>query len=182
MPRFIALLHGVNVGRAQRVPMAVWREQLSGLGYTGVSTVLNSGNAVFDAAGRATAASHASRIRAALRDGLGLDVPVIVKSAAEMTAIAAQNTLAAEVLAPADASRLIVAFTSDAEALQGLSALAALVQPPERFELGEHAAYLWCANGILDSAAGKALLGKAGRAATSRNWATVQKLCALLAA
>lgn len=182
MPRYLALLRGVNVGRAQRVPMAAWREQLIGLGYTGVSTVLNSGNAVFDAAGRATAASHAGRIRAALRDGLGLEVPVIVKSAADMAAIAAQNTLAAEVLAAADASRLIVAFTGDAASLQALTALAALVQPPERFELGEQAAYLWCANGILDSAAGKALLGKAGRAATSRNWATVQRLCALMAA
>jgi len=182
MPRYLALLRGVNVGRAQRVPMAVWREQLKGLGYTGVSTVLNSGNAVFDAAGRATAARHASHIRAALRDGLGLDVPVIVKSAAEVAMIAAQNGLATEVVAATDASRLIVAFTGDADALQALSVLAALVRPPERFELGEHAAYLWCANGILDSAAGKALLGKLGRAATSRNWATVQKLCALLAA
>lgn len=181
MPRFLALLRGVNVGGAQRVPMAGWREQLAGLGYAGVSTLLNSGNAVFEAKGRATAASHAARIREALQVGLGLDVPVIVKSAVEMAAIARQNTLAVEVVEPADASRLIVVFTNDAASLQGLAALAALVQPPERFQLGEQAAYLWCANGILDSAAAKALLGKSGRAATTRNWATVQKICAVMA-
>ena len=33
-----------------------------------------------------------------------------------------------------------------------------------------------CARGILESKAGEALLGKAGRAATTRNWATVLKL------
>ena len=182
MPRFLALLRGVNVGGAQRVPMAGWREQLGGLGYTAVSTLLNSGNAVFDATGRATAASHAARIREALHGGLGLDVPVIVKSAAEMASIAAQNTLAEAAVEPTDASRLIVVFTGDAAALRGLATLAALVQPPERFQLGEQAAYLWCANGILESAAAKALLGKSGRAATTRNWATVQKICALMQA
>ena len=38
MPTFIALLRGVNVGAAKRVPMADLRGLLSGLGYTGVAT------------------------------------------------------------------------------------------------------------------------------------------------
>ena len=45
--------------------------------------------------------------------------------------------------------------------------------------LGRHAAYLHCPAGILESRAGEALLGKLGRAATTRNWATVLKLHAL---
>ena len=49
MPTFVALLRGVNVGGAKRVPMAELRTLLSGLGYTGVATLLNSGNAVFRA-------------------------------------------------------------------------------------------------------------------------------------
>jgi uncharacterized protein (DUF1697 family) len=55
----------------------------------------------------------------------------------------------------------------------------ALVVPPERFALGKNAAYLLCASGILESKAGEALLGGAGGAATTRNWATVLKLRAL---
>jgi uncharacterized protein (DUF1697 family) len=43
-----------------------------------------------------------------------------------------------------------------------------------------HAAYLWCPDGILESRAAEALLGKTGRAATSRNWATVGRIAALL--
>jgi uncharacterized protein (DUF1697 family) len=170
----VALLRGVNVGGNKRVPMAEWRALMEGLGYTRVRTLLNSGNAVFDAAPSPT---HAARIRQALLDGLGFDVPVIVKTAAEMRAIEAQNPLAAEA---ADASRLLVAFTATADDLAGLVPLAALALAPERMQVGQHAAYLWCAGGILESKAGAALLGKAGRAATSRNWATVLKLVALV--
>jgi len=54
-------------------------------------------------------------------------------------------------------------------------------RPLPTFALGSHAAYLYCAAGILQSEAGEALLGKAGRLATTRNWATVLKLQALAA-
>ena len=170
----VALLRGVNVGGKQRVPMADWRARMEGLGYGRVRTLLNSGNVVFDAA---PSAQHAARIRRALADGLGVDVPVIVKTANEMAAIVAGNPLLAEATDP---SRLLVAFCATAADLAGLAPLAALAVPPERFHVGPHAAYLWCAGGILESKAGAALLGKAGRAATSRNWATVGKLMALL--
>ena len=56
-----------------------------------------------------------------------------------------------------------------------------LVMPPESFVLGKYAAYLYCANGILESKAGEALLGKLGRSATTRNRATTLKLHALAA-
>jgi uncharacterized protein (DUF1697 family) len=170
----VALLRGVNVGGNKRVPMAEWRALMEGLGYTRVRTLLNSGNAVFDAA---PSAKHAARIRQALIDGLGVDVAVVVKTATEMVAIEAENPLKAEATDP---SRLIVAFTATAEDLAGLAPLTSLAVAPERLHVGQQAAYLWCANGILESKAGAAMLGKAGRAATSRNWATVMKLLALV--
>jgi uncharacterized protein (DUF1697 family) len=176
MPRFAALLRGVNVGRANRVPMAELRALLEALGYRNVRTLLNSGNAVFTAIAGASRV-HADRIRSELSARLGVDVPVIVKSAKEVAAIEAENVLAATA---ADASRLLVAFTSDAEALEGLAPIASLVNSPEKLHFGEHAAYLWCPNGILQSKAGEALLGKPGRAATTRNWAAVMKISALL--
>lgn len=172
--RFVALLRGVNVGGAKRVPMAEWREQLEQLGYRDVATLLNSGNAVFGAAA-GSPARHAAKIAAALRTQLGVDVPVIVKSAAELDAIVAANPIAEA----ADPSRLLVAFAPDADMLAGLVPIAALVAAPERFEIGRHAAYLHCPQGILKSRAGEALLGRAGRGVTTRNWATTLKLQAL---
>ena len=55
-----------------------------------------------------------------------------------------------------------------------------LLVAPERFVVGKSAAYLLCARGILECKVAAALAGKAGRFATSRNWATVLKLQSLL--
>ena len=176
MPRYVALLRGVNVGKGNRVPMAEWRGQLEALGATRVRTLINSGNAVFSHAAR-SGAPLAARIRAALAEGLDVDVPVMVRSAAEMAAIAKENVLARTVT---DYPRLLVVFPADATALAGLEAIRPLVKPPEQFAIGRHAAYLWCAKGSLESEAGKALLGRSGRAVTTRNWTTVLKLVALL--
>jgi uncharacterized protein (DUF1697 family) len=171
-PPFIALLRGINVGTAKRVPMAELRAVLAGLGYTGVATLLNSGNAVFHAA-QATPAGLAAAIEKAVAGRLGVDVPVIVKSAKELAAIAAGNTLAASALDP---SRLFVVFVQDRKALPELARIAQMVLAPERFVIGANAAYLDCPDGILQSQAGRALLGAAGPLVTTRNWATVLKL------
>lgn len=178
MPRFVALLRGVNVGGRQRVPMADWRAQLQGLGYTGVATLLNSGNAVFSSTGRSPSA-HAGRIHQALIDGLGLDVAVVVKTCGDWSQVLAQLPWPE---AADDPSRLLVALAPDALTLQGLAPIATATTAPDRAWLGPQALYLHCAGGILESAAAKAVLGRAGRQATSRNWGTVLKLQGLLQA
>jgi uncharacterized protein (DUF1697 family) len=175
MPTFVALLRGINVGKAKRLPMEALRTLLGELGYVGVSTILNSGNAVFRATA-GTSAAHASKISAAIASKLRIQAPVIVKSARELNAVVAENQLATSA---ADHSRLLVAFVQDAKALPELDAITQLVAPLEEFVVGKHAAYLHCVTGILESKAGAALLGKVGKAATTRNWATVLKLQAL---
>lgn len=175
MPTFLALLRGVNVGKAKRVPMVEFRTLLGELGYTNVATLLNSGNAVFHAT-KGTSAELAADIASAIESKLKIEVPVIVKSAKELAAIVSENALAA---GAEDHSRLLVAFVQDSKALAGLAAIEQLVAPSEQFLVGKVAAYLHCVTGILESKAGEALLGKTGKAATSRNWATVLKLKAL---
>jgi uncharacterized protein (DUF1697 family) len=177
MPVFVALLRGVNVGKARRVPMADFRAILSGLGYVDVITLLNSGNAVFRAA-KGTAAMHAANIAAALSRELNVEVPVVVKSAREFAAIIAEKRIE---VGAAEHSRFLVAFTQARRGLASLAAIQPLVVPPEQFVIGKSAAYLFCAAGILQSKAGEALLGKAGRAATTRNWATILKILDALA-
>jgi len=178
MPLFVALLRGVNIGSAKRVPMEDLRSLLSDLGYTRVATLLNSGNAVFHAAKRSPAA-HAANITAAIGRHLKIKVPVVVKSANELATIVSENPLSKEAK---DHSRLLVAFTQDTNALLGLAGIEALVRPPEMFVLSRNAAYLLCVADGLESKARAALLGKPGRLATTRNWATVLKLQALACA
>jgi len=178
MPTFVALLRGVNVGKGKRVPMALLRALVEALGGSGVTTVANSGNVVFSHAGRSPG-KHATAISAALDEHLGVAVPVVVKSARQFAAVLGENPMPPPI---EDHSRFLVAFAQDATALQALQPLVALAQPPERFVVGASAAYLHCPQGLLQSRAGGALLGKAGRGLTTRNWATVLTLSALLAA
>ena len=177
MPQFVVLLRGVNVGKGNRVPMATFRMLLEAQGFAEVRTLLNSGNAIFRSTTR-SAASHAEAIGAGLQESLGASVLVVVKSSAEFLAVVAENPFA---LPENDHSRFLVAFAQSKAATQTLSVLLPMLQPPERFYIGNHAAYLHCAGGMLESRAGSALLGKLGRKVTTRNWATVLKLKALLA-
>jgi uncharacterized protein (DUF1697 family) len=177
MGQFVALLRGVNVGKAKRVPMAQWRTLLEGMGCSGVRTLLNSGNAVFECGARSTTVL-AEKIHSLLLGNLAVDVPVVVLAAQQLRSAVAGNPIKVD---EDQHSRLVVAFAQERAALAGLAGLKALVRPPERFVIGEHAAYLHCASGILESRAGAALLGRAGQALTTRNWATVLKLAALLA-
>jgi uncharacterized protein (DUF1697 family) len=159
----VALLRGINVGKAKRVGMADLKAVVEGLGYRDVRTLLNSGNVVFTARAKPDAA--AARIEKALAAHTGVSARVTVLTAAELAAAVAENParlLVAVPNSPADRSRLQPLLEQDWK--------------PGRLAVGERVAYLWCPDGILDSrlatAVGKALKD----AVTSRNWATMVKL------
>ena len=176
MPRYVALFKGINVGKAKRIAMEDLRALLGKLGYTDVQTLLNSGNAVFTAAAE-PAVKLAERIRQAVLKKTGVDALVIVKSAKDMAAIVAGNELGK---VATDPSRLLVAITNDNKALKSVEALAGAAWGDERIHVGKHAAYLWCANGILESKALEALLKGLKGTGTTRNWATLNKIHALM--
>ena len=159
--------------RSKRVPMVEFRSLLSALGHTNIVTLLNSGNAVFRARS-GTPRAHAARIAAAIAQKLKVEVPVIVKSARASLLRSWPRILSR--IDAAQHSRFLVAFAQEPKSLAGLAVIESLVQRPERFAIGRYAAYLHCANGILESKAGAALLGKAGRGSTTRNLATTLKL------
>jgi uncharacterized protein (DUF1697 family) len=175
--RYVALFRGINVGKAKRIAMADLRTLLGKLGYADVATLLNSGNAVFTANAE-PAATHARRIREAVHTKLGVDAFVIVKSDKEVAGIVADNAL---VKVATDDSKLLVALTNDSKGLGAVKALAGKSWGAEKIYAGRHAAYVWCANGILESKAAVALLKNLEDTGTTRNWGTLKKIHALMA-
>lgn len=174
--RLIALLRGINVGRAKRVAMADLRKVLSDMGYSDVRTVLNSGNVVFDC-NSGDAADSASRIEDALVLKLGVPAKVTVLDAAELAEIVEQNSLKA---VASDHSRLLVAVLNrPQEDRDKLEPLARQSWQPEAFALGRYAAYIWCPDGVLASRAAAAMGKELGDAVTSRSWSTISKLHAI---
>lgn len=175
MHTYVVLLRGVNVGKAKRVPMAAFSTLLHEVGCADVVTLLNSGNAVV-CARKASGDELAARVFEALHATFGFEVPVVVKSIADFRTIVKDNEL---ISAAMDHSRFLVVFAQTGAAMRTLKSLPDVVRPPDQFLLGRKAAYLYCANGLLQSEAARALLGKLGNVVTTRNWATVLKLLAL---
>lgn len=170
----VALIRGINVGKAKRVAMADLRRIVGELGYTEVRTLLNSGNVVFSAP---SPADHAHRIELALTRELGVSARVMVLSAQELAQAVADNPLLDRV---DDPSRLLVAALSPTHDRKALLRLAKEKWEPEAFAVGKHVAYLWCAQGILQSRLLPAFGKMLGEGTTTRNWSTVLKLHALM--
>lgn len=176
MDRFVVLFRGINVGKARRIAMADLRGLLVSLGFSNVTTLLNSGNAVFDGPS-ASPAKHAQRIKAAVANDLGVDAPVMVKSAGDIAAIVAFNPLLSIAIDP---SRLLVALGRDADALRAFVPIVDKDAGPDEFHVGANAIFVWCANGILESTVAATLLKGLGESITTRNWSTIQKIHAAM--
>jgi uncharacterized protein (DUF1697 family) len=176
--RQVALIRGINVGRAKRVAMAELREMLEDFGYTDVRTLLNSGNVVFTAP-KDSPGEAAARIEKGLVLRLDVDARVAVLTAAELAKVVAENPL---LDVADDPPRHLAAVPLERADLAKLKPLAKQKWGDEALGVGAHAAYLWCADGILDSPLLKAVSRALGNAVTTRNWATILKLQELLAA
>jgi uncharacterized protein (DUF1697 family) len=173
--RLVALLRGVNVGRAKRVEMAKLRVLVSDLGYADVKTLLNSGNVVFTSP-KAVPREAASRIEKALAEKLGVSSRTVVLTAAELDRSIEENTL----LDRADnLSRMVVAVPNDPSDLSNLAPLLRKDWGHDALAVGTRAAYLWCADGILASKLATEVQRVFGDGVTTRNWSTMVKLQAL---
>ena len=175
MGRQVALLRGINVGRAKRIAMADLRALVESLGYGDVRTLLNSGNVIFDS--KDPPARAASRIEAGVRDRLGITSRVIVLTADDIATIAGENTLAGRA---ADPTRVLVAVVGDPSHLSRLQPLARQEFGSDALVVGSRAAYISCPDGILTSKLLEAVGRALGDGVTTRNWATFTKIRALV--
>jgi len=75
MKAYLILIRGINVGGKNKVPMALLRQCLEGLGFTDVSTYIASGNVILKSNNDAKTVK--SRIEAALPKNFTLDSKLI---------------------------------------------------------------------------------------------------------
>ena len=91
MPRIVALLRGVGGPTALKMPAL--REVLASVGLGEVETLQVAGNIVLDDGGRSPG-EIAGVIRGAVRTAFGFDLPVIVRTHAELADARARNPFA----------------------------------------------------------------------------------------
>lgn len=171
-----ALLRGINVGRAKRIAMADLRSLIEGLGFTDVRTLLNSGNVVFQAS-RPNVVRVASAVEAAIHGKFGFSAAVVVVTAQELDVIVAENRRTEHARDP---SKFLVAFVASTATLAKARPLCERSWAPDAIDIGTKAAYLWCANGIIESKLMQSFARATAESATTRNWATVLKLQAAI--
>jgi uncharacterized protein (DUF1697 family) len=171
----VALLRGINVGKAKRIAMSDLRALCESLGYGDVKTLLNSGNVVFSAP-RADAKA-ATRIQKEIAAQTGISCRVMTLTADELDAVIAENPIAEGETNP---SRFLVTVLANPADRARVHELTKQDWGNERLGVGTHAAYLWCADGILESRLVAATSKLLADAATSRNWATISKLQELM--
>ena len=83
MPRYVAFLGGLNVGKAHRVSMANLQREFDALGFDDASTYINSGNVVFSGPEPSEAA-----VERHLEATFGFAVPTFVRTASAVQKLA----------------------------------------------------------------------------------------------
>lgn len=174
MPRYVALLRGINVGRAKAIPMPDLATVFTALGFTDVATVLRSGNVVFESRA-AVPHDAAARIETAVLAATGIQSSVLLTDSAAFSTILEANPL---VDVATDGSKSFVTFVSTMPTALELPDARAL--SPEQLAVGPAAVYQWMPNGSLQTRVPKAFWKQFDAPVTARNWNTVQKLRALL--
>ena len=156
--------------------MADLKALAEGLGFTGVQTLLQSGNLVF----RARAGKDLEgRIEAELEKRLGVGCAVIVRSAKAWGEIIADNPFKAA--AKADPGHLLVMPLKAAPAADREAALLAAIKGRETARVIGDVAYIVYPDGIGESKLTNAVIEKQlGVKGTARNWNTVLKLAAMV--
>ena len=86
MGTFVALLRAVNVGGTGKLPMNELKTMCEELGFSAVRTYIASGNVVFNS--RKSEAAVKAALEKRLADYAGKPVGVVVRTAAEMAAVA----------------------------------------------------------------------------------------------
>lgn len=172
MARLIALLRAVNVG-GRKLPMAELLALCGELGWTDVDTYIQSGNVLFAAPGKAEALE--AQLEAAIRDRFGLEVPVIVRTAAQWAVYVAANPFAK---AAADEPNRLQLLVSKREPDPGAAQkLMERARAGEAVEAAGGALWFHYPQGVGTSKLTPALIDKAaGSPSTGRNWRTVLKL------
>ena len=84
MPRYVALLRGINVGGSNIIKMADLKACFESLGARDVSTFIASGNVLFDAPGRGTAEKLTKKLEAGLSKRFGYTSTLVLRTGEEL--------------------------------------------------------------------------------------------------
>ena len=176
MSQAIALLRGINVSGKNKIRMADLKALFASLGCNPVATYLQSGNVVFGS----SKAISASSIERAIKDQMGLDVPVLTLAPPELAAIFQNNPFLNK--DGVDPTHCYVTFLWETPSKTLVSELELPNNETGSFSISGKYVYVHCPNGYGRSKIHNGFFEKKfDQLATTRNWKTVNALLAMSA-
>ncbi|WP_394835144.1 DUF1697 domain-containing protein [Pendulispora rubella] len=173
----VALLRGINLGSSNRLPMPALVAMFEAAGCADVRHYIQSGNIVFRALAT-VAARLSARIAKHIAPDFGYDVPVILRTEAELRQVLRVNPFLDR---GTDGKTLHVAFLAAEPDSARVSSLDAKRSPPDSFAVLGREIFLLCPNGVGQTKLSNAYFdAKLATTSTMRNWNTVQKLVAMM--
>ena len=173
MPTCVALLRGINVGGKNLLPMTDLARLFEQAGCAGVRTYIQSGNVLFTAS-QARTVKLPGVIAAGIAERFGFQVPVLLRTAAELGETIRQNPF---LQAGAPENWLHVLFLANQPDARRVAALDPLRSPPDAFAVRGREIYLQCPNGVGNTKLTNAYFdSRLATVSTGRNWRTVLKL------
>ena len=172
----IALLRGVNVG-GHTVMMDRLKALLESMGFTGVSTYIQSGNVLFDG-GAELPENLCARLEETLSREFGFAIPVVLVNSEELGRMLAANPFAGRELG--EGERVHVTVLAETPAPETIAGLPADPRSRDEFSIVGRAAYILCRDGYHKTAYSNATFEKKLKMkATTRNVETMAKLLEL---
>jgi len=151
------------------------RSALEEAGFENVATYVQSGNIVLSSSDSAAKAAQACE--RLVKKEFGLDIPVVVRTRAQLAEVVKHNPLGK---VAKDPKRYQVSFLEKKPSAALVRKLEDVAAPAERVVAHGREIYAWHPEGVARSKLWAALAGKGlGVTATARNWTTVTKLLEL---
>ncbi|SDX37695.1 DUF1697 domain-containing protein [Paenibacillus sp. CF384] len=173
----IALLRGINVGGKNKIKMAELREALETLGLLRVQTYIQSGNILFES--DEDELTLRGKIEALIESKFGLSIRVIIRTADELTEIAANLPFSDEAVKAAEASFegecLYIAMMLDEPNANKVEKLESYDFKEDRYVIAGRDVYLLFRQSVRDSKL-SVQVDKLNAPVTVRNWNTLTKL------
>jgi uncharacterized protein (DUF1697 family) len=174
--RYAAFLRGINVG-GHRVTSGELRSCIEEIGFCDVFTFRASGNVIFKDDRGGSPQKVAARLEKDLARSLGYSVPVFLRTAAEVKAIAEHDPFAAK-LVEASKGKLQVLLLPKTPTSQTRRKVLGLATDDDRLAIGGRELYWLPSGGIMDSALDLKLIETLVGSTTTRTKGTIDQIAA----
>lgn len=176
MDRYVAFLRGMNLGK-RRIKNEELRAHFEAMGFEEVATFRASGNVIFATSKRVAESKLAARVETELDKRLGYDVPVFLRSAKEIAAVAAQGPFPAAKVKKSK-GKLQVSLLQKKPSAAAKKKVLALATDEDLLAISERELYWLPSGGLLESDLELKAIEKLLGVDTRRTMGTIEQIAA----